>query len=239
MTSHLAPVFASNLTAPPDAFAWLDARLDENKIRATGAPEKLQERPWGLMLRVPTDAGIFYFKVNATHYHFEAPLVQWLAQLQSQNMPELLACDTARGWLLMRDSGARLREQIRATRDASAWLTILPQYARLQQTVSAHLPRVLDFGTPDYGVAQLPARYAEMLDATEHLCLDQPNGLTTAEHEQLRALAPQFQTWCEQLRAAPIPASIDHGDLHDANIFADGGAYRIADWGDACAAHPS
>ena len=231
-------LFPPNTLTPPDAPDWIRARLNENDIRITGAIEKLQERPWGLMLRVSTDAGSFYFKAVAPLYHFEAPLTRLLAQQQPAILPQLLACETARGWLLMFDSGARLREQVRATRDASAWLTLLPQYARLQQTMHAHVPELLEFGTPDYRVEKLPARYVEMLNATEHLYLDQPNGLTTAEHEKLRALTPQFQTWCEQLRTAPIPASIDHGDLHDANIFADGETFRISDWGDACAGHP-
>lgn len=238
MQAYPSQLFARDAVAPSDAPGWIRARLEENGIRLTGEIENLQQRPWGLMLRVPTSAGMYFFKATAPLYRFETPLVAALAQASPETIPQLPAWDSARGWLLMRDGGARLREQIRSTRDASAWLSLLPRYARLQKTVSARVPEFLHFGTPDYRPEALPARYTEMLNAVEHLYLDQPNGLTAVEHDALRALTPQLEVWCEQLRAAPIPASIDHGDLHDANIFGDAGAYRIGDWGDACVGHP-
>lgn len=238
MPTSLSQLFARDAVAPSDAPAWIRARLEENEIRLTGDIENLQQRPWGLLLRMPTSAGVYFFKAIAPLYRFEAPLTAVLAQTNPESVPQLLGWDTARGWLLMRDGGARLREQIRSTRDASVWLSLLPRYARLQKTIAARVPEMLNFGTPDYQPEALPARYTEMLDATEHLYLDQPNGLTAAEHDALRALMPQLEAWCEQLRASPIPASIDHGDLHDANVFLDGDTCRIADWGDACVGHP-
>ncbi len=46
---------------------------------------------------------------------------------------------------------------------------------------------------------------------------------------------PQVQLWCEELGRSPIPMSIQHDDLHDGNVFADG---RFFDWGDASVQHP-
>jgi aminoglycoside phosphotransferase (APT) family kinase protein len=37
------------------------------------------------------------------------------------------------------------------------------------------------------------------------------------------------------LASGPIPPALEHGDLHDGNIFASG---RIYDWGDASLTHP-
>ena len=37
-------------------------------------------------------------------------------------------------------------------------------------------------------------------------------------------------------RASPVPASLDHNDLHQQNVLG-GGPYRFYDWGDAVVAH--
>ena len=38
--------------------------------------------------------------------------------------------------------------------------------------------------------------------------------------------------------ADPLPASVDHNDLHTGNVFARPDGLRIFDWGDACLTHP-
>ena len=49
------------------------------------------------------------------------------------------------------------------------------------------------------------------------------------------ALEPQVGEWCTRLAASPLPASLDHNDLHPWNVL-DGPRYY--DWGDAVIAHP-
>jgi hypothetical protein len=43
---------------------------------------------------------------------------------------------------------------------------------------------------------------------------------------------------CEELAAFGIPETIQHDDLHDAQVFVEDGAYRVLDWGDAVVSHP-
>jgi Ser/Thr protein kinase RdoA (MazF antagonist) len=52
------------------------------------------------------------------------------------------------------------------------------------------------------------------------------------------ALRREFVGWSAQLAASPVPASVDHGDLHARNVLVGGGAVRFLDWGDAAVAHP-
>lgn len=221
-----------------ETHAWIHSQLRAQNINSTGAIETIQTRPWSLMMRVPTDAGNLYFKAIAPAWIFEAPLTQALAQWHQDDVPELIAVDSARGRLLMREGGARLRERIRATHDASAWLSILPRYARLQMDLAKHREEILGMGTPDHRLATLPGQYQEMLAEREILYLDQAKGLTADEYAGLQRLASQLETWCKELRGAPIPESLDHGDFHDANVFAQGNKYRFLDWGDACVGHP-
>lgn len=221
-----------------DTHSWIHAQLRTQNIHASGEIETLQTRLWGLIMRVPTNEGNLFFKAIAPTWKFEAALTQALAQYYPDDVPQLVAVDDVRGWLLIRDSGARLREIVRSTRDVSPLMEILPQYARLQIDLARHRDKVLSFGTPDHRLETLPAQYEEMLANTEILYLDQPNGLTTDEYKQLQALVPQFEKWCEELRGAPIPETLDHADLGDANIYLDDGKFRFADWGDACVGHP-
>ena len=57
---------------------------------------------------------------------------------------------------------------------------------------------------------------------------------------RFRALAPRVRELCDELAALRIPDSIQHDDLHDAQIYVDpaDGGLRILDWGDACVSHP-
>lgn len=40
------------------------------------------------------------------------------------------------------------------------------------------------------------------------------------------------------LAASPVPASLDHSDLHDYQVFVTDGRYTFFDWGDASIGHP-
>ena len=73
------------------------------------------------------------------------------------------------------------------------------------------------------------------------MLLDKPDALSAAQLAGLRADQGRFAEWCDQLAATGVAASLQHDDLHDANIFVpyDGvGPYRVFDWGDASVAHP-
>jgi hypothetical protein len=47
-----------------------------------------------------------------------------------------------------------------------------------------------------------------------------------------------YGEWCERLAASPVPASIDHNDLHPWNVLVGEGEARFYDWGDSVVAHP-
>ena len=56
--------------------------------------------------------------------------------------------------------------------------------------------------------------------------------------DALHTLRDTYAGWCAELAASGIPDSIDHNDLHAANILVDGAGVRFYDWGDAVVAHP-
>ena len=43
---------------------------------------------------------------------------------------------------------------------------------------------------------------------------------------------------CDRLAAYGIGETVQHDDLHDAQIFVRDGRFQVLDWGDACVSHP-
>ena len=49
---------------------------------------------------------------------------------------------------------------------------------------------------------------------------------------------PRFTELCDELAAHDVPETVQHDDLHMANVYADGGRLRVLDWGDSSISHP-
>jgi len=58
------------------------------------------------------------------------------------------------------------------------------------------------------------------------------------EIRRLREFAPRFAELCDELAAHGIPETVQHDDLHHANLYAEDERLRLLDWGDASISHP-
>jgi hypothetical protein len=210
--------------------AWIRSHVD-----VTGAFEEPRAARWSVVLRVPTVDGAVWFKVSPDD-RFEAPLTERLAQVDPDLLPELIAIDAERGWLLMRDGGTRLRDTGESIED---WESILPRYAELQLAVAPEAAGFLSLGVPDERLEGLPERLDQLLDDEEFLLLDRPDGMSSEERERLRTQRPSIVTSCQELAETGIPDSVQHDDLHGGAVLVDGDRrHRVIDWGDACVSHP-
>jgi aminoglycoside phosphotransferase (APT) family kinase protein len=106
----------------------------------------------------------------------------------------------------------------------------LPRYAELQRGEAAHTLEHLAHAVPDLRLATLPARYEDLL--RHELPLEDD------ELRRLRRFATHFADLCGDLAAQNIPETVQHDDLHMANVYTDGEHLRLLDWGDASIAHP-
>jgi hypothetical protein len=195
---------------------WIAEQLDGSP---TGAVDQPHVRPWSTVLRVPTANGIVWFKANHPDLAHEARVVSLIAARAPDLVPELLAADFERGWMLMRDGGERLREVIARERSLERWLTVLPLYAELQLELTGDAEQLIAVGAPDRRLAALPDAAA-------------PLDLTGEKLAEVR-------DWCDQLAALGIRETIEHDDLHDGQVFVGSdGRYAFFDWGDACVTHP-
>ncbi len=212
-----------------EAHAWIHARLAELGTSPAGEIEQPHDRPWATVLRVPTKRGDVYFKANAPALRFETPLVALLAERRPDCVPPLLAVDLERGWLLMEDAGRRLREVVEEERALVRWLEILPLYAGLQLDVADAADDLVGLGVPDLRLAVLPGSFERLLDEVELPVEDRP---------RVEASVPRVHELCEELAAYGLPETVQHDDLHDAQVYVRDGRYLVLDWGDACITHP-
>ena len=196
-------------------------------VAPAGAIETAHERPWSTVLRVPLADGIVWFKACSPVQAFEPRLTVELFARWPDRVPEVVAHDEQRRWLLLADAGTRIAS---LGNPPESWLVLLPRYAELQRGEAAHAAAHLAHHVPDLRVATLPARYEELLRE------DLP--LNRAEIERLRAFAGRFEQLCAELADDSIAGTIQHDDLHMNNVFAWGERLRVLDWGDSSISHP-
>jgi hypothetical protein len=200
--------------------AWRTEVLDwvaQQGHRPRGQVTQPRLRPWSTALQIPTADGQVWFKAGGPGCGFEAGLLQALALYDAPHCLRPLAVDVDRGWMLLPDAGPTLRDTMPGLGD---WERVLTGYALLQRSVEG---RVLP-GVEDLAPSLLPMVLDELLEV-----------VPVDPLEDLRALRPRFASWCDELATSGIAVTVQHDDLHDGNVFADG---TVFDFGDACLAHP-
>ncbi|HEY9376007.1 MAG TPA: phosphotransferase [Jiangellaceae bacterium] len=194
-------------------------------------------RPWSTVVRILTDNGAVWFKANHAQTTYEAGLVRELVRQAPELVLGPIATEVEQGWMLLPDGGPILRSY---PDDAvlGHWERLLPEYAELQQALSARTNDLITMGVPDDRPESMPRLLTTLLDRTEVLLVDEPEGLSADEFDRLRELSPALAARCAILASSGIAASVDHGDLHDGNVFVRAGGYAVFDWGDTSVAHP-
>lgn len=231
--------FSDRVTAPEwraSAEAWIAERLAAAGLTVTGAIEQPRVRAWSTQLVVPTDGGAVWFKANCAAQGFEPELQALLARLAPDQVDEPLAVDGERAWMLTRDRGSTLGDSRAPTMDD--WRRVLAAWATLQRRLAGDGREVLDTAVPDCSPATVPGRLGDMLATLSGLPGDHPAHVTTELAERLQAAGPLVAAAAGTLADSPLPASLQHGDLHPWNVFTVDGDLRVFDFGDAQWAHP-
>jgi len=197
-------------------------------VEPVGTIETAHERPWATVLRVPLAEGVAWFKACAPVQAFEPRLSAGLFARWPDRVAEVIGHDEERAWLLLADAGTPIGA---IGNPPESWLEVLPPYAELQRGEAAHASEHVAHGVPDLRVVTLPARYEQDL-----LQRDLP--LERDEIDRLRRFAARFGELCDELAAHDVPETVQHDDLHMANVYAQGERLRVLDWGDSSISHP-
>jgi hypothetical protein len=196
-------------------------------VEPAGAIEPTHDRPWATVMRVPVKGGVTWFKACAPVQAFEPRLTAGLYARWPDRVTEVLAIDEPRGWMLLGDAGIAVGER---GNPPEAWLEALPLYAELQKGETAHTLDHVAHGVPDLRMAALQEGHERLV--TSEL------PLVRNDVKRLRDYAPRFTELCAALAELGIQESVQHDDLHMANLYSDGGKLRVVDWGDSSIAHP-
>lgn len=215
-----------------EALEWVEAHLGDLGLRARQDGTRVRLRPWSVLIRTGVGGReAVWFKANPPGSAFEAALGRELARWVPQDVLAPLAVEARRGWSLLPDGGPLFCDALnRGPADPRAWEEPLRQYARMQRALVPHADAIERLGVPGARTAALPAVFDRLLTAAA----PGPD-----DRRRLSALRPRLVEWCGELAALGPADTLDHADLHEAQVFHPApGVFRFFDWGDAAVSHP-
>jgi hypothetical protein len=227
--------FSRRVTSPgwlDEAHAWVHTCAEAAGRALAGPIEQRRVRPWSTQLVVPTDHGRLWFKANCRSMAFEPALHALLADVAPDQVAAPLAVDADRGWMITADRGETLGDTREPT--LADWRGVMIATGRLQRRLATHRDAVLATGVPDCSPAGVPARFDGLLDALGSLPAEHPSALGLDVVQALLARRPLVEEAAARLASSTVPVTVQHGDVHPWNAFAD---LRVFDFGDLQWAH--
>jgi hypothetical protein len=219
------------------ALAWAGERLAERGLALDGEPEQPHVRAWSTAFRLPVRGGAVWLKSVGPGSAQEPALIEALGEWAPEHVLVPLAVHRKRRLMLLPDGGPTMRDAGGAT-SVEAWEAMLRDYAQLQIELVPRADEMVGLGVPDARPERLPELAAELLADAESLMLDHTDGLSSEQRDRLVVELGRYGEMCTRLAESGVPASLQHDDLHDANVFVGMRRYRFFDWGDASVAHP-
>jgi aminoglycoside phosphotransferase len=190
-----------------------------------------QQRAWArsCTLRLKAHDSGLVFKAVPPSFSYEPVITRVLSLRYVGKLPEVLAVNVDKAWLLMREfQGTPLTH----SRNLDDWKKTLQVFAELQIDISDSTHSLVALGVPDRNVDSLVAQI-------ERLMVDLPPMLDKDEAQTLRRAAKDIRNLCYDLIDIDLPLSLTHGDLWSGNVFIQpNGTPLFYDWSDAAVSHP-
>lgn len=220
-----------------EALAWAIAELRGIGALATSTPEQLRASERAFVMRIRSHNDTFYFRAAPFVFAHEPPLLEWLARRYPLNVPEVVAIDAERGWVLQREAGAGALP-LSEEREEEVWYRAVRRMAEIQIESARDVPTLRYLGCPARGLDVLARRIPRLCADTAAMMLGQPCGLSRRAIERVAALAPTLLALCEELASFELPDCLDYGDLRASSIFSTLGEPVYLDWSDSSISHP-
>ena len=211
-----------------DMESWIESILEKLNEKVVGELEQVKVSELCNVQKVPTTTGNVYFKAVSPQLRFEAELSRHLYRKYPKKCAEVFGIDAQKGWLLLKDiKGKALRE----LKDRALWQRAIGEYAALQIQEIGNVELFLSIGVTD---RRLPVLKKEIEENLEAMC---GTGLNEEETTAVLVLKNELIEMCDELNGT-LPDTIEHGDLHSANMRLVDGEIVFFDWGDASVTHP-
>lgn len=186
---------------------------------------------WGVsvVLSADSDSGRAYLKCSGDHFRSEAVVTQALATQSPSLLPEVIATDSDRGWLLMRDLGG----QSLGDQSPARWGLGLVALHQLQQQWLGRTDELLALGAASRSLDDLATWVG---GTTENDAV--MRRFTAQEQAAWTSAVPSLVESCRQMAVVGPGPSLTHGDFHPWNVVVTPEGVRVFDWTDASVAHP-
>jgi hypothetical protein len=212
-----------------EASKWMTSEVESVGRTLTAPVEIVQLWDPSVVVRAITDGGRFYLKCSADIFRSEAAVTAALAAQSPDLLPDVIAVDERRGWLLMADFGDRTL----GDDPPDQWHRALPTYAALQQDWLDRVADLTALGARDRPLTELADRVAATGDDDLLMAKLEPD-----LRKRWLAAAPTLAEYCRRLASIGPAATLVHGDLHPWNVATDSVGMRFFDWTDAAVSHP-
>lgn len=213
------------------ASAWIEEQIDQLGYKRTGPIEQFWSWSISCILRGKTDAGLIYFKQAARLPLFsdEPSVTKILSEYYPERIPLALAIDRERDWLLLKDFGTPMGDNIASETQEAMFRT----FARMQIDAAQHVDDLLAIGCLDRRLNKLSMHLDSLLGDTEML-----SKLDETEIKKLHEFTPRLKEMCRSIVTYLVPQTLVHGDLHWGNVAYKDDNFIFFDWTDACITHP-
>ncbi len=213
--------------------AWIDDVLSGADVRRSGPSEVIKFWSLSAIVKVPVTGmdghDAVFFKAACPLFRAEPALTQFVAGIARESVPDLLAVDTERGWMLMRAFDHDDDE-----RQTWAAVPAAREIARLQMILVDRIDELIKIGAPDRRLPNTVDALTKII--TGSVELDQ---LTADEQEAAQAALPWLIEHLTALEATGMPYTLGHGDLHLGNVALVDDQVLLFDWTDAAVTFPA
>jgi hypothetical protein len=216
------------------ALLWIQRAAARAGFEPAGPVEPVKLGwPGSAIFRVPVHGDVLFFKAAYARPPNEVEATLAFGDRFPGEVPELVAHDAARRWLLMRDVGGRT---LRSTREPN-WAAAVRRFAKIQIECVGDRALFARAGLPDRSMEALRQRCAAMLD---HIGESSPlpSRIDRSELDRFRATREVVASRLEMLDRLPVPLSVHATDFREANVHARDRGFVFFDWGDTAVSHP-
>ena len=217
------------------AGTWMVQQLARFDSKPTGPVEQICSWQRSCVMKLPTSHGVAYFKAIPAVLGGELDVSVLLDHEYPGMVAEVMAVDTDRRWLLMRDMGTKTLDSVP---DLVQWKAAVHAYAQLQVDWVDAARRFAVAGCPNRGLLQLVSSIDRLLADTVAMKPGTPDGLSMKQIHALHYRARALKIAAHRLGTLRLPVSVDHGDFWAGQIVAGNSNPVFIDWSDASLSHP-
>ena len=217
-----------------DAKLWMQTHLYEAGYELKGPVDQIKGAwGWSSILKAETDQGSVYFKADYDRPPKEVAVILKLAERWPRNVPQVIAANVERNWMLMSNFGGASLESL----DTSHYLNALSLFANIQRSTAPDKHDWKLLGCPDMTPDNLLRMTRHLIANTAVLC-DGKGGLCLEELQELELKIPQIEQMLTQLASSTLPNTLSNEDFRAGNVVVSGGEYIFYDWGSTVVSHP-